>query len=84
MEGKTMKKPDIQKIKSAIKTHAPVAAASAVAGGVVTFVSAKAYFVPSNINTLFLTQASRKLLLEGHAIGFDLKDATLALVRVTT
>lgn len=79
-----MKKPDIQKIKSAIKTHAPVAAASAVVGGAVTFVSTKAYFVPTNVNTLFLTEASRKLLSEGHAVGFHLKDATLALVRVTT
>lgn len=79
-----MKKPDIQKIKSAIKTHAPVAAASAVVGGAVTFVSTKAYFVPTNIDTLFLSEASRKLLVEGHAVGFHLKDATLALVRVTT
>ena len=83
MEGKTMKKPDIQKIKSAIKTHAPVAAASAVAGGAVAVVCTKAYFVPANINTLYLTEASRKLLSEGNAIAFDLKDATLALVRVT-
>lgn len=69
-----MKKIDTQKIKTVVKTHAPAAITGAVVGGAATLYVWKRNMFPMDKDTLFLSEASRKLLVEGQAIGFDLMD----------